>query len=81
MLVEISQRTLDRMAKYELFYATAPEDNSEDEWLHHKRNAQEVCNSLSSDVKHAERLNTISNKADDYAQEQVDTARTLEAGE
>ena len=75
MLVEISQRTLERINEFDKMDASAL---SVEEINELKRVARFTCLSLSNDIKHAERLTAIGAR---YAQEQADTARTLEAGE
>ena len=75
MLVEISETTLAAIEKFDTQGRT---DMSVDQWAEFKMSAVSICNNLHFDVEMTKHINTMSN---DYAQEQVDTARTLEAGE
>lgn len=59
MLVDISDKTLDRLKKWESGDMLAV---TVDDWSDLKSMAMFVCNSLHSDVKHAERLNEIRSK-------------------
>jgi hypothetical protein len=80
MLVEISEKTLERLRAWSEAEKAA-DATSIEEWNDVKMNAMYACNSIKHDIGMTALLNTISNKADDYAQEQVDTARTLNQNE
>jgi hypothetical protein len=73
MLVEISERTMDRIKSFERQDRTAL---TVDEINNLKKTAREVCHSLSNDINNTETLSSMA-----YEQEQRDTHNSLRGGE